>query len=156
MMMRWDKGRADIEHMISAGEIQRVPASRDHADLLIGQAHQALVSADDIAGRDPRLAYCAVYDAARLALTAILENQGLRPTTHGGHVAVYEAVRAQLDPPKGPQLRPFNEMRRLRNQIEYPATGIALPDAHEVLDVIPLAETIIGIAEAVLDQMDVF
>ena len=153
MMMRWDKGRADVERMISAGEIQRVPASRDHADLLIGQAHQALASADDIADRDPRLAYCAVYDAARLALTAILENQGLRPTIRGGHVAVYEAVRAQLG---RPELRPFNEMRRMRNLIEYPATGVALPDARDIVDAIPLAEAIIGIAEAVLDEMDVF
>jgi len=153
MMMRWDKGRADIERMISAGDIQRVPASRDHADLLIGQADQALASAADIADRDPRLAYCAVYDASRLALTAILENQGLRPTTRGGHVAVYEAVQAQLD---RPELRPFNEMRRTRHLIEYPATNVVLPDARDIHDAIPLAEAIIGIAEAVMDQMDVF
>src|SRR5574342_1211176 len=27
----------------------------------------------------------------------------LRPTTRGGHMAVYDAVRAQLDPPMGAQ-----------------------------------------------------
>jgi hypothetical protein len=42
--------------------------------------------------------YALAYDGARKALTAILENEGLRPTTRGGHLAVFEAVRAQLGP----------------------------------------------------------
>lgn len=36
-----------------------------------------------------------------MALTAVLENQGLRPTSRGGHIAPYAAVAAQLDPPLG-------------------------------------------------------
>ncbi|MDR1264157.1 MAG: hypothetical protein LBK42_00960 [Propionibacteriaceae bacterium] len=36
--MRWEQGRATIEAMLAAGELQRVPPSRDHADRLLGQA----------------------------------------------------------------------------------------------------------------------
>jgi YD repeat-containing protein len=61
---------------------------------------------------DPEGAYTLAYDAARRALTAVLQNQGPRATSRGGHTAVYEAVRAQLDPPLGSILRPFTNMPR--------------------------------------------
>jgi hypothetical protein len=51
-----------------------------------------------------------LYDAARMALTAVLENRGLRPTSRGGHIAPYAAVSAQLDPPMGTVLP--SEVRR--------------------------------------------
>ena len=60
-------------------------------------------------------------DAARIALTDVLENQALRPTSHGDHIAPYSAVVAQLDPPIGAVLRPFDRMRRTRNRAEYPS-----------------------------------
>ena len=88
-----------IERLIDSHELQRVPPSRDHADRLLEQARRHLDAADAIADMDPAGGYALVYDAARKALTAVLENQGLRPTTRGGHVVVYEAVRAQLDLP---------------------------------------------------------
>jgi hypothetical protein len=39
-----------------------------------------------------------VYDAAGKAFNAVLENEGLRTTSRGGHIAVLDAVSAQLDP----------------------------------------------------------
>jgi hypothetical protein len=74
----------------------------------------------------PLAGYALAYDAARKALTAILENQGLRPTTRGGHLAVYEAVRAQLEAPMGRLLRTFNRMRTRRHDAEYPPTNCQL------------------------------
>src|SRR5881628_3622808 len=106
--------------MITRGELEKVPASRDHADLLLSQAHQHLASAQAIARSDATGAYQLAYDAARKALAAILENQGLRATSRGGHLAVLDAVTAQLDPPLGHVLRPFDRMRRRRNDAEYP------------------------------------
>ena len=47
---------------------------------------------------DPEGAYTLLYDASRLALTAALAVQGLRPTTRGGHVVVGDALRAQRGP----------------------------------------------------------
>jgi hypothetical protein len=104
--MRWDQGRPVIDRMLADRELQRVPASREHADRLIAQAGKHLTSAAAVCREDPEGGYALVYDAARKALTAVLENQGLRPTTRGGHLAAYEAVRAQLDPPMGSVLRP--------------------------------------------------
>ena len=96
--MRWNQGREVIDRMLAESELQRVPASREHADRLVLQARVHLVSANEISEGDPAGGYTLVYDAARKALTAVLENQGLRPTTRGGHLAVYEATRARLVP----------------------------------------------------------
>jgi hypothetical protein len=109
--MRWDQGRVVIGRMLAGNELQRVPASREQADRLISQADKHLASAAEICAQDPAGGYALLYDAARKALAATLENQGLRATTRGGHVALYEAVRAQLDPPMGQIIRPFD--RRL-------------------------------------------
>ena len=105
--MRWNQGRDVIDRMLADSQLQRVPASREHADRLIVQARKHLKSADEVCDDDPEGGYTLVYDAARKALTAVLENQGLRPTTRDGHLAVYDATRAQLDPPMGQALRPF-------------------------------------------------
>lgn len=117
--MSWEQGRAVIEQLLREGSLQRVTASREHAERLVAQARRHLLSAQTIADSDPDGAYAALYDAARKALTAVLANQGLRPTTQGGHRAVYDAVRAQLDPPLGGRLRPFDRMRRQRHDVEY-------------------------------------
>jgi hypothetical protein len=148
-------GRSVIEQMLNTRQLERVPASRDLADIYIGQARAALVSAARVSDDDPRSAYSILYDSARFALTAVLENQGLRPTNNlGAHRVVYDAVMAQLEPPKGPTIRPFNEMRRMRHSVEY--GEIHIPDDRDVADTIPLVEDIIDMAVRVLDDMPVF
>jgi hypothetical protein len=154
--MRWNQGREVIDRMIAASELQHVPASRAHADRLILQARRHLVSADEISDDDPLGGYTLVYDAARKALTAVLENQGLRPTTRGGHLAVYEATRAQLDPPMGQVLRPFDRMRRQRHDVEYPPTDAPQISAEDVREDAAKAAAIIDLSERVLDQMSPF
>lgn len=105
---------------------------------------------------DPEGAYALLYDAVRKALWAVLENEGLRPTAAGGHLAAYHAITAQLDPPMGQQLRPFDRMRRHRRDAEYPrsdAPGLA-PD--DVTDDLPRVRAIVDMAERILDQMSPF
>jgi hypothetical protein len=133
-----------------------VPASRDHADRLILQACKHLASADEIGDDDPAGGHTLVYDAARKALTAVLENQGLRPTTRGGHLAVYDAARAQLDPPMGQVLRPFDRMRRQRHNAEYPPTDAPQISADDVREDAIKAVAIVELGERVLDQMSPF
>ncbi|MFC7275997.1 hypothetical protein ACFQS1_18545 [Paractinoplanes rhizophilus] len=132
--------------MIRSGELERVPASRDHAEVLLGQARQHLESARAIAGIDPVGSYQLVYDAARKALAAVLENQGLRATSRGGHIAVREAVSAQLDPPLGGVLRPFDRMRRRRNQAEYPSAEHPSMETEDVERDLPKVEQIVDLA----------
>src|ERR1700761_555134 len=99
--MRWEQGRAAIDRMLADGELQRVPASREQADRLLAQARVHVASALKVCDSDPPGGYALAYDGARKALTAVLENEGLRATTRGGHLAVSEAVRATR-PPDGP------------------------------------------------------
>lgn len=151
--MRWQQGRDTVAGMISRGELERVPASREHADLLLTQARRHLDSARVVAGSDPTRAYQLLYDAARKALAAVLENQGLRATSRGGHVAVLDAVSAQLDPPLGSILRPFDRLRRRRNQAEYPSDSQPGFDAEDIDRDAPKVREILDLAAKVFDEM---
>lgn len=156
--MRWEPGRGRIEEMLhgTPPTLQRVQPSREHADRLLRQARAHLATAGKVAGDDPAGAYGLLYDAARKALTAVLENQGLRPTSRGGHLAAYHAVTAQLDPPLGRPLRPFDRLRRTRNDVEYPATDAEEVTADQVVDDLPKATAIVELAAQVLDEMSPF
>jgi hypothetical protein len=154
--MRWNQGRDAIDRMLADSELQRVPASREHAARLILQARRHLISANEICEADPAGGYTLVYDAARKALTAVLENQGLRPTTRGGHLAVYEATRAQVDPPMGQVIRPFDRIRRQRHDLEYQPTDAPQVDADDVREDAAKADAIVALSERLLDEMSPF
>jgi HEPN domain-containing protein len=154
--VRWEQGRATIEQMVADGELQRVPPSRRQADRLLDQAHHHLASAAQVRSEDPAGAYALAYDAARKALAAILENQGLRATSRGGHLAIIEAVRAQLDPPLGAILRRFNRMRMRRNEAEYPPADAPELTPDDVQEDENKAKQIIELAARLLDQMSPF
>lgn len=156
--MRWEQGRDTIESMLNGQppRLQKVQPSREHADRLIRQAHAHLASAAKVADDDPDGAYGMLYGAARKALTAVLENQGLRPTSQGGHVVVSDAVLAQLDPSLGKTLRPFGRLRRTRNDVEYPPANGEELAAEQVTEDLAKAAAIVELAEKVLDQMSPF
>ena len=151
--MRWEQGRAVIDDMLKTDELQLVPASRERADQLLRQAETHLATARGAVDQDPEGAYTLAYDAARKALVALLENEGLRPTSRAGHHGTYLAVRAQLDPPLGQALRPFERMRRRRNEIEYPdftAPPLTTTDAYEDIQA---AESLLGLVKQVYNEM---
>jgi hypothetical protein len=154
--MRWNQGRAEIDTMISDGELQRVPPSREHADQLLTQARKDLVSAGALCDDNPKRAYESLYDAARMALTAVLENEGLRPTSRGGHIAPFTGIVAQLDPPMGTVLRPFDRMRRTRNRSEYPSFTTPDVTPENVRADLPAAAAIVETCPGVLDEMSPF
>jgi hypothetical protein len=154
--MRWDQGRPAVEGMIARREIERVPPSREQADALMNQARQHLQAARVIASMDPTGAYQLIYDGARKALNAVLENEGLRATSAGGHIAVREAVLAQLDPPLGKILRPFDRLRRRRNEAEYPTLDSPALTAADVGNDLPKVQEILDVVAKVLDQMSPF
>lgn len=63
------------------------------------------------------------------------------------------AVRAQLDPPLGGVLRPFDRMRRRRNEVEHPATGRPALGSADVITGRAKVGAIVELAGKVLDQM---
>ncbi|NEM92369.1 HEPN domain-containing protein [Galbitalea soli] len=156
MLTRWENGRAEIDRLIAQGRLSKVAANRDLADSYLQAARSHVLSATVLSGSDPEGAFQLAYDAARKALAAILVNQGLRAGGQGAHLTIYEAVRAQLDPPKGKEIRLFDWMRRLRNSTEYPDTGDKTADVDDVSDAIPVARSLIELAEGVLDVMPVY
>lgn len=101
-------------------------------------------------------AYVLTYDAARKAIAGVLEAQGLRATSRGGHVVLYDAAMAQFDPPLGSLIRPFNRMRARRNQVEYASSENPEIRPEEVLADLEKAAALIDMAERVLPQLDAF
>jgi hypothetical protein len=155
--LRWDQGRGTIEAMLGSGALEQVPASREHADLLLAHARQHLASARVIAATDPEGGYAMVYDAARKALSAVLANQGLRTTSlRGHHQAAYDAVLTQLDPPMGRDLRPFLRLKQARGSAEYPKRDELPLAPDDVLEDCVKAGRIVDICTKVLDAMPVF
>src|ERR1019366_7276795 len=114
------QGNKTVHKLINDGRLQKVTSSREHADRLLTQSRNHLISTEKTAHHDPEGAYSSLYDAARKSLVAVLEVQGLRPTSKGGHIVICEALQAQTDPPFSEVITPFNRMRKLRNAHEYP------------------------------------
>jgi hypothetical protein len=114
-MSRWPRGEAQIEQLIANKQLQQVIGGQANgAHLLQKASSRTLETAGKIEDQDPDSAYVLTYDAARYCGTAILAQQGLRPTTSGGHYAVEVALRAQF----GDGFRPFGAIRRKRNELE--------------------------------------
>jgi hypothetical protein len=97
-----------------------------------------------------------LYDAARKAIVSILAAQGLRATSRGGHIVLFDAAMAQLDPPLGKLIRPFNRLRARRNQVEYASTTNPEVTTEEVLGDLVKAEGLVDLAGQVLPRMDAF
>lgn len=152
--MTWTPGSAVIDALLLSGRLERVPPNLESARGLVQQARNHLSSAGLIADIDVELAYDGLHSANRKALTAVLLAQGLRPTRDGGHTAVYEGVRAQLDPPLGTVLAPYGRIRRQRNDGDYlneqPATS------EDVRQDLPLCQAIVDHTEKMLGQMSTY
>ena len=139
--------------MLARQELERVAPSREHADQLLRQSRDHLDAVEAVDEIDAVGAYQLMYEAARKALTAVLANEGLRPTTAGGHRAAYEATLAQLHPPLGAILRPFDRMRRRRNDAAYPSPETPPFDTDHVQRDLPKVRQIVDLAGKVVDEM---
>lgn len=149
-MERWGLGEA--EALIAAGELQKLTGDAADGARLLAKASVTLETARTAAERDPDSAFVLAYDAARSAATALLAQQGLRPTTKGGHYVVERAVRAQF----GAGFRQFGALRRRRNELEYPerpGDQATLDEANESLE---SAEAIVSAARGLIEQLGLF
>lgn len=115
-MSGWQRGRADIERLLAANDLDRVQASSDLAERLLDEAAAHIDTAHTAIEDDPTGALQIGYDAARKSAIALLAAQGLRGTTNGGHKAIAEAAAAQFDG----TFERLERMRRRRNAAEYP------------------------------------
>ena len=96
-------------------------------------------------------AYQLAYDALRKSAASLLEAQGLRATSRGGHIAVQDAVTAQFGS-SIQALRSFSRLRRARNSFEYPSTETPGPSGDDVKDAIRVAREVNDAAAKILDS----
>ena len=115
-MSRWPRGEADVEELLRRGELEHLTGGAADGSLLLAQAERTVATAAGLIAIDAHSAYVLAYDATRFACVSLLAQQGMRATTSGGHYAVERAVRAQF----GPGFRAFGDVRRRRNELEYP------------------------------------
>ena len=151
-MSRWPRGEGEIENLIAAKQLQQVIGGQANGAHLLQKASRTLETAGEIADQDPDSAYVLAYDAARYAGTAILAQQGLRPTTSGGHYAVEVALRAQF----GDGFRSFGAMRRRRNELEYPTGPSETTSQDEVQKAIRDTEGLLLAAQQLLPTLTIF
>lgn len=81
--MSWERGRADIEHLIADGELEPLTPSNEVAERLLADAEAHIALASKGIEDDPAGAQQLSYDAAPKASAALLAVQGLRATTRG-------------------------------------------------------------------------
>jgi hypothetical protein len=91
------------------------------------------------------------YDALRKSAASLLEAQGLRATSRGGHLAVQEAVIAQFGTTVR-VFRSFGRVRRARSSFEYPSSNSPGPTRDDIDDAIAVATKGREAAMTILDQ----
>ena len=151
-MARWPRGEVEIERLLGLKHLQAVTGAAANGQSLLEKAHRTLGTASSITANDPDSAFVLAYDAARYAATALLAQQGLRPTTAGGHIAVESAIRAQF----GDGFRSFGFLRRRRNELEYPSAGTTPSDIDEATDAVAQSRSIIEAADQLLPNLSFF
>lgn len=151
-MPRWPIGEAEVEQLVGRRELEHVTgAAADGAALLV-RAQRTVTTAAGLVQDDAYSAYVLAYDAARFACTALLAEQGMRATTGGGHYALERAVRAQF----GEGFRPFADLRRRRNELEYPRMPADSATEDEARQAVETAQRLIAAADTLLGQLSFF
>lgn len=150
--MRWSVGEAEIERLLAAGHIEKIQGAQADGASWLERARRSLDAARTLAQSAPDSSVVLAYDAARQACVSLLAQQGLRPTTSGGHYAVEETIRAQF----GTTLRAFGALRRRRNELEYPLSPAEQADAAEAVETLETAVEIIDAAAKILPNLSFF
>jgi len=150
--MSWETGSGRVQELIDAGELGQVPSDSELARRMLADARRHLTTAataqstGDLSG-----AYQLAYDALRKSAASLLEAQGIRPASRGGHIAVQDAVIAQFGTSIR-ALRSFSRVRRARNSFEYPSTETPGPSEDDVKDAIRVAREVNDAADKVLES----
>jgi HEPN domain-containing protein len=150
--MRWKVGETVVERLLKEGRIERVQGAQASGESWLERARRSLDAARIIAAAAPNSSIILAYDAARQACVALLAQQGLRPTTAGGHYAIEETVRAQF----GAGLRAFGGLRRRRNELEYPLYPSEEASAAEAAEALETASDVIEAVAGLLPNLGFF
>ena len=150
--MRWSAGEATVERLLAEGRIERVQGAQADGASWLDRARRGLEAAQVLAESAPDSGVILACDAARQACVALLAQQGLRPTTAGGHYAIEEVIRAQF----GSSLRAFGGLRRRRNELEYPLYPTEQASPAEAAETLRTAAEIIEAAVKLVPNLGFF
>ena len=151
-MARWARAEADIAQLLDRRELERITGAAADGQTLLAHARRTAATASSLTDTDAYSAYVLAYDAARFACTALLAQQGLRPTSTGGHTAVATAVRAQF----GETFRPFGNLLRRRNELEYPHLPGETATSQEATQAVGIAQALIDAADKLIGHLSFF
>lgn len=150
----WPVGKDVVNALIGARRVERVPADRRQAAAELRMAEEHLEAAEEQLQARPRVAFLSAYDASRLAIQAVLTNQGLRVRAgDGGHAVLGEIAVAQLG--KTPFGR-FDAVRRLRNDSACPEPDREVADATDARQAVTFARAVLDSAYIAVERMHVF
>jgi hypothetical protein len=150
--MSWETGSERIRELLNAEELGQVAPDTGLARRMLTDAgrHLATATAAESTGDLPG-AYQLAYDALRKSAASLLEAQGLRATSRGGHIAVQDAVTAQFGSTIR-ALRSFSRLRRARNSFECPSTETPGPSVDDANDAIRVAREVNDAAGKILES----
>jgi hypothetical protein len=113
--------RPDVAALRRTGRLQPVPADTDTARARMQVAAQHLATAGRLLSEslDLEIAYVALYDAARKAVTAVMLAHGVRAANRAGAHEDVSIWAAEVLGPSCPAARRFDALRRRRNRSEY-------------------------------------
>ena len=116
-MSRWKRGETTVAKLLTDRHLQRISGEMTDGRAWLDKAGRTLSTAALILDSDPESALVLAYDAGRQIGTGLLAQQGLRPTTAGGHVAVTRVVIDQFNG----RFTGLDTLRRRRNELQYPS-----------------------------------
>jgi hypothetical protein len=126
---------ADIQKLLAEKKLREVAPDPETARAEIDVARRHIASAETIMASDPTLAFTALYDAIRKAISAHMRAHGYRVTRGpGAHAKTGEYGQAALDHLNiSAHLDEFDALRDLRNQSEYEALSVEIGEVREAL-----------------------
>jgi len=138
----------NIQALLASGRLERIGKMKALQAFLLKDARQHLYSAvllqksDDVNG-----AFQLAYDSTRKSCAALLAHHGLRVTSRGGHFALINCAR-ELSLSIGELYSEINDLRQLRNAIEYPLDVDRSPSSDRLSYSIALAERVLALVSA--------
>jgi hypothetical protein len=151
-MPRWQRGQAEVEQLVRQRDLEYVTGAAADGASLLGHARKTAATAASLVQADAHSACVLAYDAARFACNALLAQEGIRATASGGHYAVERAVRAQF----GEGFRPFADLRRRRNELEYPHLPTDTATEDEAREAVEIAQRLIAATGELLGSLAIF
>ncbi len=119
-----------VADLVSRGRIEEVAGDRAAAESDLEQAKKHLQSAALLIEPDPTMAYAALYDAARKAVSAHMRARGYRVKGVAGfHAKTFEYAAEALDEYlSAGEVERLDDMRSVRNDSEYRARHVGVAE----------------------------